>query len=75
MSSCYGQGHNVDESLKLGREQVVAFEAELPTSFNKTLTKKVIMMASTQKSIKLDGKPVYRIDLYPSHMSAAVQGY
>ena len=54
---------NVDESLKIGREQMTEFESGWPTSFNKTITKKVTMMASTKKSIKLDGKPVYDTEL------------
>lgn len=39
------------------------FESGWPTSFNKTLTKKVTLMTSTKKSIKLDGRPVYDTEL------------
>ena len=42
---------------------MVEFESGWPTSFNKTLTKKVTLMTSTKMSIKLDGRPVYDTEL------------
>lgn len=54
---------NVDESLKIGRQQMIEFESGWPTSFNKTLTNKVTLMPSTKKTIKLNGKPVYDMEL------------
>ena len=39
------------------------FESGWPTSFNKTPNKNVALMISTKKSITLDGKPVYDIEL------------
>ena len=51
---------NVDEAVKIGRQQLVEFESGWPKSFNKTLSKKVITMASIKNNIKLDGKQVYR---------------
>ena len=53
----------VDEPLNIGRELMAEFDSGWPTSFNKTITKKVTMMASTKKSIKLDVKPVYDTEL------------
>ena len=41
---------NVDESLKIGRELMAEFDSGWPTSFNKTITKKVTMMASTKRA-------------------------
>ena len=46
---------NVDESVEIGRQQLVEFESGWPKSVNKTLSKKVITMASIKKNIKLDG--------------------
>ena len=54
---------NVDESVEIGRQQLVEFESGWPKSFNKTLSKKVITMASIKKNIKLDGKQVYDTEL------------
>ena len=51
---------NVDESVEIGRQQLVEFESGWPKSFKKTLSKKVVTMASIKKNIRLDGKQVYR---------------
>ena len=54
---------NVDGALEIGKQQMVEFEAGWPKSFNKTITKKVITMASTRNKINLDGKPLYDTEL------------
>ena len=53
----------MDISIKIGREQMVAFEFRWPTRFNITLTKNVTLITSTKKSIKQEGKAVYGTEL------------
>ena len=54
---------NVDISIKIGREQMAAFESGWPTRFNITLTKNVTLITSTKKSIKQGGKAVHDTEL------------
>ena len=42
---------NVDISIKIGREQMAAFEYGWPTRLNITLTKNVTSITSTKKAV------------------------
>ncbi len=51
---------NTDESIKIGLEHMAELEIWMA---NKTLNKNLALMTSTNKIIKLDGKPVYDTEL------------
>jgi hypothetical protein len=53
------------------------FENALPTGFYETISKKVVTMNSTKKSIRVGGKDVYDLNLIYSRvlgLSSAVTG-
>ena len=47
---------NVDESVEIGRQQLVEFESGWPKSFNKTLSKQVFTMTLIKKNSKMVSK-------------------
>lgn len=54
---------NVDNSLKIGQQQMNEFESGWPASFHGTLKKHIITMPANKKSIKIDDTPVYDTEL------------
>jgi len=59
---------NVEHAVDIGKAQMIAFESSLPSGFNAPLSKKVVTMAVTKKSIKVGGKDVYDVNLIYSRV-------
>jgi hypothetical protein len=54
---------NVEQAVEIGNAQMISFENALPTGFHETISKKVVTMNSTKKSIRVGCKDVYDLNL------------
>ena len=54
---------NVEQEVEIGKAQMISFENALPAGFYQTITKKVVTLNSTKKSIKVGDKDVYDLNL------------
>ena len=59
---------NVEQAVEIGKAQMISFENALPTGFYETISKKVVTMNSTKKSIRIGGKDVYDLNLIYSRV-------
>ena len=54
---------NMDSSMTIGTQQMEEYELGWPQSFHRVLNKRIITMAVTKKSIKINDTPIYATDL------------
>ena len=59
---------NVEQAVEIWKAQMISFENALPTGFYETISKKVVTMNSTKKSIRVGGKDVYDLNLIYSRV-------
>ena len=59
---------NVEQAVEIGKAQMISFENALSTAFYETISKKVVIMNSTKKSIRIGGKDVYDLNLIYSRV-------